>query len=65
MSENVILSRFCKSGDLHHLSRRFHNLTPDARRYAVALIAAGFDAARAIKQARTIAAIYSRLLFSD
>lgn len=52
MSINRVTSRFCKCGDLHHLSRRFHNLDADAKRYAAELIISGIDPAKAIRKAK-------------
>ena len=55
MSDNGILARFCKCGDLHHLSRRFHNLTGrDAKQAALDLIREGMDPAKAISKARRV-----------
>jgi hypothetical protein len=52
MTENAILARFSKcGGDLHRLSRRFHNLAVTARRRALELIQQGTDPAKAISRA--------------
>lgn len=40
-TDNAIMSRFCKSGDLHSMSRRFHNLSKEGRRAALAMIRDG------------------------
>lgn len=53
MSENVIISRFCKSGDLHHLSRKFHNLDRDSKKHAMDLIKDGKKPDEAIKTAKS------------
>lgn len=53
MSENAIISRFCKSGDLHHLSRRFHNLDRDAKQHVIELIKSGTAPLDAIKTAKS------------
>ena len=53
MSEGQILARFSKcGGDLHSLSRRFHNLSIPSRRQAVQMIADGIDPKRAIGKAK-------------
>lgn len=52
MSINRVTSRFCKCGDLHNLSRRFHNLTAAGKLYAAELIADGVEPDKAIKKAR-------------
>ena len=52
MSENGVMARFCKSGDLHHLSRKFHNLSRDGKRYAIELIQSGERPEKALKLAR-------------
>lgn len=52
MSINRVTSRFCKCGDLSHLSRKFHNLTADGKRYAAEQIASGVDPVKAIKGAK-------------
>lgn len=52
MSENVVMSRFCKSGDLHHLSRKFHNLTREQKKYAIEMIQHGETPEKALKLAR-------------
>jgi len=49
---NRTLSRFCKCGDLHNLSRRFHNLDANAKAYALEAIQNGTDPATAIRDAR-------------
>jgi len=52
MSINAILGYFCKSGHLHHLSRRFHNLNAPAKRICLSLIANGMQPEMAIKTAK-------------
>lgn len=55
MSENLVLSRFAKcGGDLHYLSRKFHNLDKEQRRLAVGMIADGIDPKKAINRAKRI-----------
>jgi hypothetical protein len=49
MTDNAILARFSKSGDLHHLSRRFHNLDVTGRRYVLDLMQLGVGADKAIR----------------
>jgi hypothetical protein len=64
MSEHAILGRFCKSGDWHHLSRRFHNLDRDAKQKALADIANGADPKKAIERARKrVSSLQSSLSF--
>jgi len=53
MSENTIISRFCKSGDLHHLSRRFHNLDRSGKEHVLELIKAGKSPDDALKIAKS------------
>lgn len=52
MSDNGVLARFCKSGDLHHLSRRFHNLKREQKEYAIEMIQNGETPEKALKLAR-------------
>lgn len=59
MSTGQILARFAKcGGDLHSLSRKFHNLNMDSRREVVALIANGVDPKRAIGKVKRKSAKY-------
>jgi len=53
MTDNTILARFCKSGDLHHLSRRLHALPRAGIRHALDMIAAGVEPEKAIRRARS------------
>lgn len=55
MSDSEIVSRFCKSREWHHLSRRFHNLDRDAKEIAIGLIREGREPAKAIDKARRAA----------
>ena len=52
MTDNTIISRFAKCGDLHCLSRRFHNLDRPAKEYALGRIKEGVSPDKAIKQAK-------------
>ena len=49
LSPNVILSSFTKCGDLSHLAKDFHGLSPEDRRAVVEDIANGFDPAATIE----------------
>lgn len=64
MSDSEIVSRFCKSREWHHLSRRFHNLDRDAKEKALADIANGADPKKAIERARKrVSSLQSSLSF--
>lgn len=52
MTDSRILSDFCKCGQLHHLSRRFHNLTREAKEQVLTDIRNGTEAAKAIRKAK-------------
>lgn len=52
MSENGVLARFCKSGDLNHLTKIFHKLDRDQKEYAIALIQDGMKPEKAVELAR-------------
>ena len=52
MSDSEIVSRFCKSREWNHLSRRFHNLERDGKEKAVGLIREGVEPGKAIDRAR-------------
>lgn len=53
MTDNTILARFCKSGDLHHLSRRLHAMPRTGIRHALDMIAAGIEPEKALRRARS------------
>lgn len=52
MSQERILGQFCKSGDWHKYSRRFHALDRDAKLRAIEAIQNGIDPDKAIRKAK-------------
>ena len=52
MSANQILGQFCKSGEWHKYSRRFHALDRNAKQKALDAIATGTDPDKAIRKAK-------------
>jgi hypothetical protein len=53
MSDNTILARFSKSGDLNHLAAKFRRLSADRRKMVVDLIRSGIDPELALEAGRT------------
>jgi hypothetical protein len=53
ISENTILSRFSKSGDLSHLSAKFRKLPADRRRMVIEMISKGSEPELALEAGRT------------
>jgi len=51
-SDNVTICRFCRSGDLAHLHRRFVSLSDKAKRFVLDFIHSGIEPKLAITQAR-------------
>ena len=51
---NRTLSRFCRSGDLSHYHRRFHNLSAEQRKTCAELVESGVPVDKALRQARKI-----------
>jgi len=51
-SDNATICRFCRSGDLSHLRRRFVGLSAKAKRLVLDFIHSGIDPRLAITRAR-------------
>jgi len=51
-SDNVTICRFCRSGDLAHLHRRFVGLPNEAKRITIKMIQDGEEPAKAITRAK-------------
>mgnify|MGYP003393403061 CR=1 FL=1 len=51
-SDNVTICRFCRSGDLSHLHRRFVGLSDKAKRLVLDMMHEGLEPKLAITRAR-------------